>query len=341
MNTIHISDFVLKAQKSILIDVRSPGEFVKGHIPGAHNIPLFDDAERAEIGTLYKQVNRVAAIDRGLEIVGPKLAGFVQKVRSIQTGAPITVHCWRGGMRSGSFAWLLKTADIPVGTLVGGYKAFRSHIFQFWDLPMNLKVISGCTGSGKTELLKYIKTQGEQVVDLEGLACHKGSAFGGMGQDPQPTSEQFQNNLFWTMKDMDLSKPIWLEDESINIGQVCLPDVFWFKMLDSELFVMHLNKEERVKRLVSEYGAFSTEKLQGAILRISKKLGGLRTQEALTHLEERNLSEVVEDVLAYYDTTYLRNIEKRKEKIVWEKTFETLDMEKIYRDLIYNDSGRR
>lgn len=341
LSTIHISDFVRKAQENIIIDVRSPGEFAKGHIPGAHNIPLFDDEERAEVGTLYKQVNRESAIDRGLELVGPKLAGFVQEVRSIQTGAPMTVHCWRGGMRSGSFAWLINTADIPVDTLAGGYKAFRSHIFQFWDLPMKLKVISGCTGSGKTELLKYIQTQGEQVVDLEGLACHKGSAFGGMGQGPQPTSEQFQNNLYWTMKDMDLSRPIWLEDESINIGQVCLPDSFWFKILDSELFVMHLNRAERVNRLVSEYGVFSTAKLQEAILRISKKLGGLRTQAALSHLEERNLPAVVEDVLDYYDTTYLRNIEKRKKKIVWEKTYETLDLERIYRDLINSDSGRR
>lgn len=339
MSTIQISDFVHKAQDAIIVDVRSPGEFVNGHIPGAINIPLFQDNERAEIGTLYKQVSRMAAIDRGLEIVGPKIAGFVHEVRSRQTGAPIIVHCWRGGMRSGSFAWLLNTADIEVNTLAGGYKSFRSHIYQFWELPMNLKVISGCTGSGKTELLQYLKSKGEQVVDLEGLASHKGSAFGGMGQPSQPTSEQFQNNLFWTMKDMDFTKPIWLEDESINIGQVCLPDKFWFKMLDSELFVMQLNRKVRVKRLVSEYGMFSTEKLQGAIHRISKKLGGLRTQEALRHLEERNLTAVVEDVLDYYDTTYLRNIEKRKEKVVWEKAYEALDLERIYLDLIHSVSG--
>jgi len=335
LSTVHISEFVRHAQGVTVVDVRSPGEFASGHIPGAYNIPLFDNIERAEIGTLYKQVSREAAIYRGLELVDPKLSHFVKQVRSLQSELPILVHCWRGGMRSGSFSWLMKTADVPVDTLAGGYKAFRAHLFQFWNQPMNLRVLSGFTGSGKTELLHHLKNQGEQVVDLEGIACHKGSAFGGMGQPVQPTSEQFQNNLYWIMKDMDLSKPIWVEDESINIGQVCLPDAFWFKMLNADLYILHLEKEERVNRLVEEYGQYSTEKLQNAIQRISKKLGGLRTKEALDHLSDRSLAAVVDDVLDYYDRAYQRNIEKRQAKIVWEQTYDTLDVEKIYSDLMY------
>jgi tRNA 2-selenouridine synthase len=176
-----------------MLDVRSPGEFARGHIPGAQNIPLFDNEGRAEVGTIYKQKGKQPAILRGLELVGPNMATMAERGRLTAIDNTVFVHCWRGGMRSGSVAWLLESYGVKVFTLKGGYKAFRRYMQQQFEAPKNLLVLGGRTGSQKTTWLHALQGDGEQVIDLEGLACHKGSSFGMLGEHPQPTQEQFEN----------------------------------------------------------------------------------------------------------------------------------------------------
>ncbi len=179
-----------------LLDVRSPGEYAQGHVPGALSFPLFSDAERATVGTIYKQQSRDLALETGLELVGPKLGGFVREARTLAPQGQVVVHCWRGGQRSGSMAWLLRQGGLDVWTLEGGYKAYRTWVLaELAAQQYSLYIIGGRTGTGKTKILHALRQMGEQVVDLEGLACHKGSAFGFIGELPQPTVEQFENDL--------------------------------------------------------------------------------------------------------------------------------------------------
>jgi len=337
LKSLSIHEALPQLQNYCIIDVRSPGEFAIGHIPGAFNVPLFEDQERAEIGTLYKSQGQFPAIDRGLEIVGPKMLSIVKAVRSLVGNSKLLIHCWRGGMRSGSVGWLLETAGLEVHILEGGYKAYRTLIFDFWKQSRKIMILSGYTGSGKTELLNALHDFGEQVVDLEFLAHHKGSAFGGIGQPNQPTTEQFQNNLHWAMKDMDPAKVIWMEDESVNMGQAFIPDELFFQMRSATLIVAHLSKEARIDRLVSEYGSFSNESLLAAIEKISKRLGGLRFQEAKEDLAAGDLVKVVANVLLYYDRAYLGNIEKRRALILFEKEYDYFDANIFLADLLQHN----
>lgn len=330
-----ISSFLEQQKKgNPIIDVRSPAEFYSGHIPGAVNIPLFSNEERAEIGALYKQEGQEIATLRGLEIVGPKMAGFVRQAKSLDYTDQLLVHCWRGGMRSGSFAWLLNTAGLPAVTLAGGYKSFRNHLLDFFSAPFNLYVLSGCTGNGKTELLHYFRNKGEQVIDLEGLAHHKGSVFGGLGQVEQPTSEQFQNELFRQMKEMDPARPIFLEDESISLGNVFIPLPLWHQLRKAPLIRVELSPAARVERLVREYGSLENAQLQDAILKLSKRLGGQHVKRALEALEENRLEEVVLILLTYYDKSYEIGIAKRKELLQFEGTYQQFEPELITQDIL-------
>ena len=324
----------LQKKGNPVIDVRSPAEFAAGHIPGAVNIPLFSNEERAEIGTLYKQQGQEVAVLRGLEIVGPKMAGFVRQAKALPYQDTLLVHCWRGGMRSGSFGWLLSTAGLPTAILTGGYKNFRNHLLDFFAQPFQLYVVTGYTGSGKTEILQELKRKGEQVIDLENLAQHKGSVFGGMGQSSQPTSEQFQNELFRQMQEMDRARPFWLEDESISLGNVFIPHPLWHQLRQAPLLRIELTKEIRVQRLVSEYGRFDRLGLEEAILKISKRLGGQHAKRALEALHENKLEEVAVILLTYYDKAYEQGIAKRKELLQFEGVYNSFDPEHITKDLL-------
>ncbi|WPP53278.1 tRNA 2-selenouridine(34) synthase MnmH [Catalinimonas niigatensis] len=311
MNKLSAAAFLKEAEQLPIIDVRSPAEYVSGHIPGAHNIPLFDNRERAVVGTTYKQVGRQEALLEGLDLVGPKMRSFVEEAYQLAPDKKVLVHCWRGGMRSESFAWLLRTAGMDSITLEGGYKAYRNHILESLAQPMQLLIIGGETGSGKTDILKSLAELGEQVIDLEALAHHKGSSFGGIGQAVQPSTEQFHNNLHDDWRKLDLSRRIWLEDESFSIGSVQLPYELWNQMKAAIMIQVTLPKEERVKRLVKEYGQQERAALITAIQRIEKRLGGLRTQQTLEHLEKNQLHDVADELLSYYDRSYHRNMDRR------------------------------
>jgi tRNA 2-selenouridine synthase len=302
--SLPIQEFLKISETRPVIDVRSPGEFVRGHIPGAVNIPLFDNEERARVGTCYKVSGKDAAVLLGLEIVGPKMATFVREAKAIAKDNKVLVHCWRGGMRSSSFAWLLETAGLETATLKQGYKAFRRYVQKSFGTPFQLLVLGGETGSGKTEILHQLQALGEQVVDLEALAHHKGSAFGALGQEAQPSVEEFENVFFNELRKKDPSKRIWVEDESKSIGRVFIPVAFWNQMKQASLLKLEIPKSIRVQRLLKEYGHFGKAELEGSILRIQKRLGGLATRECMEALERGDLETVTEITLGYYDKAY-------------------------------------
>ena len=332
---LRIEEFIKLAETFPVIDVRSPAEFKHGHIPEAFNIPLFNNEERAKVGTAYKQIGKQDAIKIGFDLVGPKLKSFVTQVQeTISDFQPKTenykpetllIHCWRGGMRSANFAHLLNVYGYKTHTLINGYKAYRNFVLKSFENEASIFIIGGETGSGKTEILKKISEQGEQIIDLEFMANHKGSAFGSLGEKAQPTQEQFENNLSYELSKLDFSKPIWLEDESRNIGRCQLPLEIWKKMKQAPIFRINIPRTLRIERLVIDYGSFSKEELKNCIRKIEQRLGGQHVNHALKELEKGNMHEVADAVLVYYDKAYNYNHELRKMKDVFFIDSQTAD----------------
>ena len=325
---INIEEFIQMSKDIPVIDVRSPKEFETGRIPGAFNIPIFTDEERAIVGITYKQKNRDEAILKGLEIVGQKLRSFADTSRKLAKDNKLLVHCWRGGMRSESMAWLFETIGIKTYFLTGGYKGFRKYGKSQLSASKNIIILGGLTGSGKTETLLKIKEKGEQVVDLEGIAHHKGSVFGALGQEQQSTNEQFENNLIYEWFSLDISKPIWLEDESHSIGSNWIPNELFSLMRTAHTIKMELDKTIRVKRLVNEYAGFDAQHLENCILRIGKKLGGQNVKQALESLKNGQLDAVADITLNYYDKSYGFGLNSRVKNSVYPVKLDADDPEK-------------
>lgn len=306
------ADFLQAAQHLPIIDVRSTKEYHHAHIPGAVNIPLFTNEERAEVGTCYKQKGRDLAVRLGLELIGPKLAYFVKQADALAPQRQVLVHCWRGGMRSGSFAWLLKTAGFNVSTLEGGYKAYRNHVLESFERPQNIVILGGQTGSGKTDILRALTQMGEQVIDLEAIAHHKGSAYGAIGQTPQPSSEQFENLLHQQWSTLVPNRRVWLEGESRNIGRCFIPLAFWKQMQHPTQFIfVDLPKNLRIQRLVREYACYDHSLLLNATERIKKRLGGQHFKAIIEALERHDYATVADISLHYYDKAYLYELAQR------------------------------
>ncbi len=294
-----------------LLDVRTPAEYARGHIPGALSFPLFTNEERAEVGTIYKQAGPEEALLHGLELVGPRMAAMVRQARERVPRRRAVVHCWRGGQRSASVAWLLERAGFEVYTLAGGYKAWRRFVLEgFARHPLPLVLLGGRTGSGKTEILHELARLGEQIIDLEGLAHHKGSAFGALGAPPQPTSEQFENELFMHWRRLDPQRRVWLESESRAIGRVFIPEGVWQQMRQAPYVRLHVPFEKRVERLVRDYGRFEGEALIAGFRKIRKRLGGQWVQAAEEAIRRRQLEQAAAIALRYYDKTYDFFVEK-------------------------------
>ncbi|MCG8582924.1 MAG: tRNA 2-selenouridine(34) synthase MnmH [Bacteroidales bacterium] len=308
---ISITNYLQSYTHLPLIDVRSPGEYEKGHIPNAVNIPLFTNDERAHVGTVYKQESQEAAVQLGYKYVTPKLQWFIDESLKAAPQKNIIIHCWRGGMRSHAFAQHLKDNGFnEVYVIDKGYKAYRRVALNNFNVG-TINLLGGYTGSGKTHILHQIEAKGHQVLDLEGLASHKGSAFGNIGMDKQPTTEQFENNLYWRWRQFDYTQPIWVEDESPNIGDVNIPMYLFQKMRESKLFFIEISKEERARLLVEEYALGDKARLANGINRISKRLGNDVTKKAHLLLEQDNFYEVALLTLGYYDKYYKRGIDKR------------------------------
>ena len=312
---IQIEQFISLSADHPVIDVRSPSEFNQGHIPGALNIPLFNDHERKIVGTTYKQVNKEAAMYAGLEFAGKKLAALAKKgEKRAGRNKTLMVHCWRGGMRSKSMVWLFETLGLTCYLLEGGYKSYRRFIREEFNKQMKLKVIGGRTGTGKTDILHHLNGKGEQVIDLEGLAHHKGSAFGALGESPQPTTEQFENDLCEIILTLDRNQYVWIEDESRNVGKCVIPGELYGKMRDSELIFLDIPREKRALHLVKHYAAYDREALKGCILKIQKKLGGAQTKEALESIERADFYQTAMLTLRYYDKAYMHSLDKNHDR---------------------------
>ena len=303
-----------------LVDVRSPGEFRQGHIPGAINLPLLSDEERSIVGTLYKQEGRDAAVFRGLSLVGPKLEFLARRAVELakeRAGEEkkVAMYCSRGGMRSASMAWLFAQARVNVTVLEGGYKAFRRHVLALLEgegpEELHLRVLGGRTGSGKTEVLHCLADQGEQVIDLEGMALHRGSAFGALPDGAQPSCEHFTNRLALALDQCDAIRPVWIEDESENIGTVNQPKGFFRLLRSSPLVVLEVPRSSRLKRVLDEYGDIPRERMDDALNRIRKRLGGEAHKRAHALLDSGDLPALAEILLEYYDRAYDKQIHMR------------------------------
>jgi tRNA 2-selenouridine synthase len=314
---IEINEFLSMRKTLPVIDVRSEGEFESGHIPGATNIPILNNSERVAVGTDYKQRGQLEAIKTGFRLVGPRIINLVEDAEKIAANREMLVHCWRGGMRSGNFCHFVGMAKIRTHQLKGGYKAYRHLALESFKKPFPFIVIGGSTGSGKSELLRVLKEKGEQVLDLELLASHKGSVFGGLTLPPQPTTEQFQNDLFEEIEVLDLSKRIWIEDESIAVGKIFLPEELWKRMSVCPIVEINVDKENRLKRLVSEYGSADRESFLAAMEKITKKLGGQNFNAAKEKLMQGDMSSTIEILLSlYYDKAYATGLSKKQHRII-------------------------
>jgi tRNA 2-selenouridine synthase len=322
-----IINFLRLAEKTPVIDVRSPSEFINGHIPGAYNIPLFNDTERAIVGTKYKKEGHIKAILEGIKLSGISMHSKLEQALEISRNGKLLVHCWRGGMRSEAMAWLFSLGDIETEILEGGYKSYRHFVLDNLSANRKMIILGGFTGSGKTHILRYLKESGRQVIDLEGLANHKGSAFGSLGQYPQPSSEQFSNLLFDKLKQTDQNEPLWLEDESRNIGTVFMPEEFYLSMQHNPAIILLMEVKTRLPRLIEEYSGYSPDKLLASIMKISKRLGGDRTKEAAEAILKRDYSRAIEITLQYYDKSYLYCLKRKQDKNIFYVNTDTDDIE--------------
>ncbi len=319
---IEVAELLARQRAGLtVLDTRSPGEYGSGHVVGAASLPLFTDAERADVGTLYKQVDPREALLRGLEIVGPKMRSLVEAaarlsdadfskgvgvgVGGLSPKPAVGVYCWRGGSRSSSVAWLLDTAGFEVYRLVGGYKAYRNFVRERFDaLPYDFRVVDGSTGSGKTVLLHALAGAGAQVLDLEGIANHKGSAFGLSPGDVQPTTEQAENEIHATLAGFDESRPIWVENESRNVGKVFLPKGLVEALAAARRYEIVVPKEDRLDHIVAQYGRYPRAQLADTFHHLRKRLGLEGAQNAISAVDRGDLRTAAEIALGYYDKAY-------------------------------------
>jgi tRNA 2-selenouridine synthase len=297
-----------KLENPVLIDVRSEGEYNEASIPGAKNLPIFNNEERAKIGTTYTQQSPVLARELGLEIVGPKLPDLVKKANEWGKNRSLVLFCWRGGMRSKSFATVLDLMGVSVYRLQGGYKAYRRVVNDFFekDFPFQVVVLRGNTGIGKTDILKKLREDGYPAIDLENLANNRGSVFGALGLGPAPSQKTFEALLYEELRSLKDFPYIIVECESKRIGRITLPPKFFDAMQKGIQVLIFDSIENRVKRLVKEYTSFpdSILEIKTALSRLVKNLGNKKVEEYNALLDQGNLSEFTKQMLGYYDALY-------------------------------------
>jgi tRNA 2-selenouridine synthase len=247
------------AQFDAILDVRSPAEYAEDHVPQALSCPVLDDAERARVGTLYKQ-NSFAAKRTGAALVARNIARHVETAFADKPAAwkPL-VYCWRGGKRSGAMAHVLREIGWDARTLEGGYKSYRKHVVdELSEVPQRFRfrVVHGVTGSGKSRFLRALRKAGTQVLDLEELAAHRGSVLGNLPERPQPSQKMFESLLLAELTGLDSRKPVHVEGESRKIGQLQVPAALIEAMRASECVVLEAGLETRVALLMDEYRHF-------------------------------------------------------------------------------------
>jgi len=294
-----------------VIDVRTPLEFAEDHLPGAVNVPILNNEERVEVGTIHQKVGPQQARQRGLELTCGRFGAMVAEIAAQAGGRPILVYCWRGGLRSLSMAILLEMTGYPVLQLQGGYKAFRGQVISFFEdfrPTAPLIVIHGMTGTGKTTFINGLDRQQWTTIDLEGLACHRGSAFGEVGLDQGLSQKRFETLLWDSFRQAPADRPIVLEGESPRIGRISLPGNLYEVMAASCKVWCHASLDTRVRRLAVEYAREEyREAMAAALERIRKKLGGQRYAELAGLLAAWDIEGLGRGLIEhYYDKLYYK-----------------------------------
>jgi len=310
VNSISIEEYFAMEHDVCLIDVRSEGEFNAGRIPLATNIPILTNEERKIVGTIYKHNGSQTAVLKGLELTGPHLSERLKIALKIVAGRNIVVHCWRGGMRSEFFAFLFHYYGLKPMMIKGGYKAFRTKAHETFSSSFNIQVLSGKTGAAKTYILHELEQLGEQIIDIEKLAHHRGSTFGALGMKAQNSQEQFENELFECLRKLDPTRPVWVEDESRNIGSNVIPEGFWKQMRAADRYVVEKDFEERLAIIMKDYGDFSKDDLVISMNKIGKRLGPQHVKAAIEFLTAGEIEQAFKLALVYYDKAYSFQIEK-------------------------------
>lgn len=305
---------------SEIIDVRSNSEFAEDCIPGAINLPVLDDIERAEVGTIYKQINPFTARKKGAALVAKNISQhltthFATKDKDYH---PL-VYCWRGGQRSNSMATVLSQIGWRVTVLEGGYKTYRAYVRQqLENLPAKFtyKVLCGLTGSGKTHILRQLQQRGAQVLDLEALANHRGSLLGEEWQDkptPQPSQKYFESLLLQQLQNFDVNEIVWLESESNKIGRVYLPLSLWHNMKQATCIEIQLPIAARVDFLLQEYPYLVNNPnfLKSKIEQLKSRIGKHKLSQWYQLIDGNHWEEFVKNLLLYhYDPSYFQSMQQ-------------------------------
>ncbi len=296
---------------STIIDARSEDEFALDHLPGAVNWPSLNNQERIFVGTMYKQVNAFEAQKHGAAMVAANIARHIQReVLELPKNWQPLIYCWRGGKRSGSLSMVLGQIGFRVNLIEGGYKAFRAALVA--DIPqrvapLQFKIISGPTGSGKTRLLQALAAEGAQVLDLEDLASHRSSVLGHIPGQPQPSQKHFDTLIWQALRSFDPKRPVFVESESRKVGNLSIPESLMVAMRDSPCFELQLSLEERVALLMEDYRFFVDDpalfchRLDALVaIRGKAVVEGWKEQ-----VHQGQIDQVVRDLLVlHYDPTY-------------------------------------
>lgn len=295
-----------------IVDVRTPLEYAEDHLPGAVNVPILTNEERVEVGTIHKQVGPQQARMRGLELACGRFGAMVAEIAAAAGGRPVLVYCWRGGLRSRSMAVLLETTGHRVYQLRGGYKAFRGQVVGFFEefiAPAPLIVMHGMTGTGKTTFINGLDQRAWTSIDLEGLACHRGSAFGLLGLEQCLSQKRFDTLLWDSFRRAPRDRPIVLEGESQRIGRLLLPGRLYQVMSEGCRVWCTASMDTRVSRLTEEYAREEyREQMAAALQRIRKKLGGPRYAELSEMLERWDVTGLGRGLIdQYYDKLYYKH----------------------------------
>ena len=302
----------LKIKDSAWVDVRCPREFSKGHFTGAINIPIFSDDEYEKLGTTYRIKGQEEAVKLGESYAKKSTPDILNQFSSLNN-QNLIIYCARGGMRSKGMEMILDDSPSSIYRIDKGYKSIRKYSLNAFNKKRTVIIIAGSTGTGKTDILKNMKTKGYNIIDLEGLASHRGSAFGDLGLKKQPTQQQFENNLSIDWKNIDEEYPVFIESESRRIGKLVIPEGLWNQMESGYYLKINMNIDRRVDNLINEYGHHDINKLQDRVERISKKLGATETKDAINLLSDSNLFDFCKLLLnKYYDKMYGKAYEMRE-----------------------------
>ena len=304
-------------QYDSIIDVRSESEYALDHIPGAINCPVLNDAQRIEVGTLYKQTSAFEAKKIGAALVAENIALHLQqKFRDQPRDWKPLIYCWRGGNRSGAMAHILAKIGWPVHQLDGGYKEYRRFITQQIDQQaqaLSFQVICGPTGSGKSRLLQTLATQGAQVLDLEKIAAHRGSVLGHLPTESQPTQKMFESRIWQTLRHYVADRPVYVESESKKIGNCRVPELLMEKMRASSCIALELSAESRVQLLMEDYAHFVQQPhlLSVQLDHLLTLHGREKIKRWHAMAESGDLTNLVHELLTeHYDPAYLRSIQR-------------------------------